>query len=785
MGPRKTPRMPRLDVSFNSISKVEPGVCTELAKLSSLSLQHNEVRDISSTFIYCHNMSSLFLGHNRLVVDPPSNPFFLLKFLTVLDVSENGLKSAQLGVEPQLKKLRNLNVSHNSINEVKKETLRFLVGSNLHVLNFSRNPLQTFEDGCFKDVNFEVLILDYCPLGPAGVANLTAQLQDSTVKILYLKAVSLNIVDKWTFQGLNYSMLQRLYISNNGLTTVEGNSFSWLRHLEYLDLSNNCLSAISDTMFEGLKSLQHLNLRNATEQLNALTEQTFASLATSPLLYLDLSHMGITMLEPRAMSHFPVLRWLNLGLNRIKHNFQGPEFKGLNNISDIYLSYNPRISLSNGAFSSTPTLKRLMLSHTHLNNLYAFPFNLPNLTHLDLSHNNMDNLADGMFNSLQSLKVLLLSHNNLARLWKHNNLPHGPVFFLRGLAKLEELQLQSNGFDEIPLQAFAGLSHLKNLDLSLNLLNILPDGVFAPLSSIRHLDLHKNQFTAVERNVFASVILQLMELSLAKNPFDCTCDSLSWFVEWLRNESRVKIDGLHSDYRCKTPLQYFKFMVLPCSPSSPNLNPIEHLWDVFLICTIVVSAFVVLALLFHLEGWRLEYWATVLSHRMLGCDQLLPKKSVVEQNEAAPRYRFDAFVINAQKDGHWIAQNVEPLEEGGGLRLYLEGRDEVGGDFKLDAIAQAMRESRRILVVVTRSLFKDTWCRNFTVLQALHRAIEQSREAVILVFLEDIPDHELYVKLNIRAAMFPRRCVLHWPQDPNQFCIVFFLCMYMVLNSYH
>uniref|UniRef100_UPI00358DE2DA toll-like receptor 3 n=1 Tax=Myxine glutinosa TaxID=7769 RepID=UPI00358DE2DA len=755
-----------LDVSYNSISKVKPGVCAELAKLSWLSLEHNEVKDISSAFIRCNNMSALFLGHNRLDVDPTSNPFFLLKFLAVLDVSENGLKSAQLGVLPQLKHLRNLSVSHNSIKVVKKETLRFLVGSNLHVLNFSRNPLQTFEDGCFKDVNIEMLILDHCPLGPVGVSNLTAQLEISTLTILYLKGVGLNIVDKVTFQGLNYSKLQKLCISNNGLTTVEGSSFSWLHHLEYLDLSNNRLSTITDMMFEGLRSLQYLYLRNATEQLNIITEQTFASLAMSPLLHLDLSHMGITMLKPRAMSHFPVLRKLNLGLNKIRHNFRGSEFKGLNNISEIYLSYNPRISLSDGAFSSTPTLKHLMLSNTHLNSLYALPFNLPDLTFLDLSHNNMNNLADVTLDYLQSLKVLLLSHNNLARLWKHNNLPHGPVFFLRGLSKLEELQLQSNGFDEIPLQAFAGLSSLKSLDLSLNLLDILPDGVFSPLSSIRHLDLHKNQFTAVEPNVFASVILHLMELSLDKNPFECTCDSLSWFVEWLRNESSVKIDHLHLDYRCKTPLQYYNWSILqfdtsPCKDNAP-------FFQVFVVSTLVVTAFIVLGLLFHLEGWRLEYWATVLSHRMLGCDQLMPGKSVAEQNEPALRYNYDAFVVNAQKDGRWIAHNVEPLEEGGGLRLYFEGRDQVGGDFRLEAIAQAMRESRRILVVVTRSLFKDAWCRNFTVLQALHRAIEQSREAVILVFLEDIPDHELHVNLNIRAAMFPRRCILHWPQDLNQ-----------------
>uniref|UniRef100_UPI00358F09E1 toll-like receptor 3 n=1 Tax=Myxine glutinosa TaxID=7769 RepID=UPI00358F09E1 len=322
--------------------------------------------------------------------------------------------------------------------------------------------------------------------------------------------------------------------------------------------------------------------------------------------------------------------------------------------------------------------------------------------------------------------------------------------------KMTSLLLSHNRLLQLPPESFQNYSLIEHLDVSYNSISKVKPGVCAELAKLSWLSLEHNEVKDI-----SSAFIRCNNMSalfLGHNRLDVDPTSNPFFLLKFLAVLDVSENGLKSA----------QLGVLPQLKHLRNLSVSHNSIKVFVVSTLVVTAFIVLGLLFHLEGWRLEYWATVLSHRMLGCDQLMPGKSVAEQNEPALRYNYDAFVVNAQKDGRWIAHNVEPLEEGGGLRLYFEGRDQVGGDFRLEAIAQAMRESRRILVVVTRSLFKDAWCRNFTVLQALHRAIEQSREAVILVFLEDIPDHELHVNLNIRAAMFPRRCILHWPQDLNQ-----------------
>ena len=46
---------------------------------------------------------------------------------------------------------------------------------------------------------------------------------------------------------------------------------------------------------------------------------------------------------------------------------------------------------------------------------------------------------------------------------------------------------------------------------------------------------------------------------------------------------------------------------------------------------------------------------------------------------------------------------------------------------------------------------------------ALHRVMEERRDAVILVFLQDIHDYRLSRSLFLRRGMLRLRCLLYWP----------------------
>lgn len=74
------------------------------------------------------------------------------------------------------------------------------------------------------------------------------------------------------------------------------------------------------------------------------------------------------------------------------------------------------------------------------------------------------------------------------------------------------------------------------------------------------------------------------------------------------------------------------------------------------------------------------------------------------------RRSYDAFVICSCEDEHWTSRYLEPLEENG-IKLWLEERDLPGGEVRAEAYSNSMQQSRRVLVVVTRALFRDTYYR--------------------------------------------------------------------------
>ncbi|EPY85614.1 hypothetical protein CB1_000362017, partial [Camelus ferus] len=282
-------------------------------------------------------------------------------------------------------------------------------------------------------------------------------------------------------------------------------------------------------MFTGLKKLKYLSLANAFSSLRTLTNETFVSLAGSPLLILNLTKNKISKIEGGAFSWLGHLRVLDLGLNEIGQELTGQEWRGLENIVEIYLSYNKYLELTSNSFALVPSLQRLMLRRVALKNVASSPspfLPLLNLTILDLSNNNIANINDDLLKGLEKLEILDLQHNNLARLWKHAN-PGGPVQFLKGLSHLHILNLESNGFDEIPAEVFKDLFELKSINLGLNNLNILPPSVFDNQVSLKSLNLQKNLITSVEKNVFGPAFKNLSNLDMRFNPFDCTCESIA------------------------------------------------------------------------------------------------------------------------------------------------------------------------------------------------------------------------------------------------------------------
>ncbi|KAM6221014.1 toll-like receptor 3 [Rhynchocyon petersi] len=801
-----------LDGGFNTISKLEPELCLNLPLLRILNLQHNELSQLSDkTFIFCMSLTELHLMSNSIHIIK-NNPFRNLKHLSKLDLAHNGLSSTKLGTELQLENLQELLLSNNKIHTLRHEELDFLGNSSLKKLDLSSNPIKEFSPGCFHAIgNLFGISLNNAQLGSSLMEKLCLELSNTSIQRLSLSNVQLGRINNKTFYGLNQTNLTILDLSHNSLSMIVDDSFVWLPHLEYfnleynniehlssrsffglfsvrylnlkrsfarqrtsltsfpkiddfsfqwlkyleyLNMEENDFSGIKNNMFTGLTSLKYLKLSNAFANLRTLTNETFLSLAHSPLLLLNLTRNKISKIENDSFSWLGHLEVLDLGLNEIGQELKGQEWKGLENIVEIYLSFNKYLQLTSNSFSLVPSLQRLMLRRVACKNvdISPSPFHpLHNLTILDLSNNNIANINDETLEGLHKLEILDLQHNNLARLWKHAN-PGGPVYFLKGLSHLHKINLESNGFDEIPQEVFKDLSELKSIDLGLNNLNILPQFLFDSQISLKSLNLQKNLITSVEKDVFGKPFKNLTYLDMGFNPFDCTCESIAWFVNWI-NGTHANISGLPDHYLCNTPSQYHGIPVTLFDTSAcKDSAPFELL---FIVNGSLLLTFIFMVLLIHFQGWRISFYWNVSIHRILGFKEI---------DKQSGQFDYAAYVIHAHKDRDWVWQHFSPMEEKDhSLKFCLEERDFEAGALELEAIVHSIQRSRKIIFVITQHLLKDPLCKRFKVHHAVQQAIQQNLDFIILLFLEEIPDYKLNQTLCLRRGMFKSRCILNWP----------------------
>ncbi|KAK5926284.1 hypothetical protein CgunFtcFv8_021868 [Champsocephalus gunnari] len=804
------PGLCRLSVSHNSITKLDPGLCQALPLLQTLNMGHNQVHVLKKEDVnHCTNLTWLIMASNKLKLQ--GEPFSALQRLQVLDVSLNKLQSAKLGTQIQLPNLVSLNLALNDFTTLMKDDFLFLNNSSsLLVLNMSCVPLKKLQSGSFKPISgLRTLIMDGSNMDTQGFSELCSELSATTIEALYLRKMKLAKLTNATFKALQNTNLTYLDMSHNDMVNIENGSFLWLSRLQTLVLSDNKIKQLNKNTFQGLKSLKKLQMTKAFVKKDAptighfsfqplsaleslilqrtaaqeITEHTFTgltslkeldmswssysslrninsktlvSLAGSPLRRLNLTGTAIAQIDPQSFSVLRNLTTLLLDYNFIKQILTGKEFEGLDQVEEIYMSNNQQtVHLKSTSFVNVPNLRVLTLRKSltaEAVNLDPSPFSpLTNLTFLDLSNNNIANIREDMLKGLANLKVLKLQHNNIARLWKSANLG-GPVLFLKHTPRLVTLQMDSNGLDEIPAEALRGLGNLRNLNLSSNLFNRLKDTIFDDLDSLRVLNLQKNLITAVRPEVFKTPLANLSLLVMDKNPFDCTCETMLWFVTWLNETNMTHVPGLRDQYLCNTPLAYFNRSIMEFDPlSCKDMTPFQTL---YILSSTAVVMLMVTAFVVRYQGWRILFYWNILINRTLGFSDA----HVAEGWE----FKYDAYIIHAEQDSSWVERRLSPLENDK-CKFCLEDRDSLPGMSQPASILDNMKKSRKILFVVTETLLRDPWCTRFIAQHAIHRDIEANRDSVILVFLQDVHDYKLSRSLYLRRGMLRPCCILDWP----------------------
>ncbi|KAG8433249.1 hypothetical protein GDO86_017508 [Hymenochirus boettgeri] len=244
-----------------------------------------------------------------------------------------------------------------------------------------------------------------------------------------------------------------LYVFENGISSIDENSFSGLNGLKLLDLSHNQLSSLPGGVFRSLSNLSNLDL--TSNQITEISVDTFQGLTKLERLYLNGNR--IISIHPEA-------------------------FKGLESLLELKLRENQLVAPPT---FSLPNLLLLDLSFNYIPVIYPGVFNAANIETLSMAGLGLKEVPEEILRGLMNLHELDLSENQLEKI------PSG----LRGLTKLN---LAGNiRLSQLQIDDLSNLPQLQELDLSGLSLRTLPKGLFHSSLRLRTLSLAQNPFNCV------------------------------------------------------------------------------------------------------------------------------------------------------------------------------------------------------------------------------------------------------------------------------------------------
>ncbi|XP_063426974.1 toll-like receptor 3 [Mytilus trossulus] len=596
----------------------------------------------------------------------------------------------------------------------------------------------------------------------------------NNIEILIFTKNSLNQVTETTFRNLTRSTMSYLSLAGNGIRYISKHTFREFTSLTFLDLSYNVIPVNVEIAFSNLHFRANgsliLNHMNITEtNINEL----FRYLDTNGIETLSLAYNNLEDIDSCDWMNFQSLKILNITGNKLKNM----TFKCHTEIEILHADFNNLVSFPNfcldnnnstnhwkfetsvpslRVFSATSNiigempsnvlrctdgLRELCLTENsfHEINLQFFyklhtlklssifryyhgikPHSHSKILTASIEHLMLQNLSFGMFptdlgmfEGLHHLKSLDLSYSNL---------PFSPMaskIVFRSLSNLTKLTLQFVGWKSMPYNIFHLLPNLKTLDLSNNEIAYLSWSRFRYLKYLEEIDLSNNRIFLSGKLSVPSSILSLISLDMSNNTYYCTCEILSFFEELSLNN--VTIKHYPEAYICTSPRSMAEKTVTDVE-CKQHLETIVY---TILITVLFVSVFAIFA---YKSRYRIRYFIHISRSR----------HSWKIRKKTAQPLLFDGFVIYSEPDKNWLYDNFLPfLEKQHGYKLCIHDRDFQYGRLIVDNIVENMKNSRKIVLILSESFAESKWCQ-FEVLLAHERFLEHGPDSLISIKLEEI-----------------------------------------------
>ncbi|CDQ83879.1 unnamed protein product [Oncorhynchus mykiss] len=540
----------------------------------------------------------------------------------------------------------------------------------------------------------------------------------SNLKILNMSKNQISQVDDEALGHLD--ALQELGLSHNRLTTLSDHLFQGLANLSLLHLDNNLIATISSSSFQPLSSLKTVNLTKN----NLYNMKEVQAIVQLPHLQELQDLVNGSRLKVKALTdiacHIPTLNVLRLEYNNIG-NLSEEFVQSCKHMIEVDISNTNLFQLSDFSFRPLEQIRTLKMGHNRLSSVPKATRNVPTLKVLDLSFNIINKLGCSDFSNLTGLTQLIIFHNQIS------NLP-GCVF--QDLKELRILKLGSNKILTLNEAFMNGLHKLETL--------------------VTFLQVSKNDITVVNETVLQS-LPALTYLDMQDNAFTCGCSD-AWFVQWMESNNQTQVVGA-GEFTCNYPadLKDTKLLDVELQFCTVDLGLYCYISTTCLVLLTLVASFA-----YHFLKWQVIYGYYLFLAFLYDTKQ--------RKKHTPHGCQYDAFISYNAHDEPWVLRELLPELEGQqGWKLCLHHRDFQPGKPIIDNIMDGIYGSRKTICVISHRYLESEWCSR-EIQVASFRLFDEQKDVLILVFLEEIPTHQLSPYHRMRKLV-KRRTYLSWPRN--------------------
>ena len=326
-----------------------------------------------------------------------------------------------------------------------------------------------------------------------------------------------------------------------------------------------------------------------------------------------------------------------------------------------------------------------------------------------------------------------------------------PTHTLHMLTNLSILNLSNANLLGIESDAFLNHKHLSVLDLSHNHINTSSlSSLDLSQTSITSLNLSYNQLTSIPTSMRNQLDkMEDLELYLSGNIFICSCDNLE-FLQWIQSSNSITFhyagDHVCADSPGKT-IHNIAIDSLYC----------DWYWKQPVIAvgsSLALTLFCLGVFMVYKKRWFISNLIFRLKERIC---------TASDENTPGP-FKFDAYVLYSSNDDdrNWVHYKlVEILETLYGFRVCIHHRNFTPGFDIVDNIAQAIRLSRKVLVIMSPNFLRSDWC-----IEEVQMTRSVDHNKFIVVMYKDVHSPDVPKPVVIQRLL-ETRTYIEWDDAPE------------------